>query len=340
MESAKLIDFSLTKTRIEKLVVCIGFSDYRSLHSRASVPCRVSQLLLRQCRVPPNDVHDPDKTRLHARDKSGSPRAHYSAVDRQAAGGRRSRGRDSTALRRPQTWDSEKVPDFMGVWCDRLLLGHVDAPSRTALLEPHVPLAFQGEALERVLRAHRYVAPKDVLLVSATPMLPFGVVRLSAAGRQGGLRLCDAAPSPAGASFASLAEVLRRTARANAPPHATLWLGVGGEMGPQSPFTAAEEDRLRTLLVPLAAFGSALWTVNPTKSAEYVASLTKEADSLTYKNANLRLWKMMQASMLSTRDCALLRSQLTGDPLDARLGAQQRDYFAQTLLQRLKDGDQ
>lgn len=178
MRVEDLIRCSLQKTKVEKLVVLLGFLDYARQSARSAAACRLEEILFRQCQPPLNDVHNPDRCRVAARDAAGVARAYYEAHTRSLASKRSRRAFSATALRKPQQWDSSPVVDYMGVWCDRLLLGEETRPSRTALLRPCVPPFFQAEAIQRVAHAEPHLKASDVLLVDATPHLPFGVVRL------------------------------------------------------------------------------------------------------------------------------------------------------------------
>lgn len=186
-----LIRFSLQKKNLERLVVLLGFMDGGGTSSmssnflpRASTACRLEEYIFRNCRPPLNDIHNPEQCRFAARDAKGEGRAYYQAYTqaqkkcRRRQHGSRGSGGGSESLRRPQQWDSAPVPDFMGVWCDRLLLGDSASPKRTALLCPHVPPLFQPQALQQVARSHDQLTPSDVLFVDTTPSLPVGLVRL------------------------------------------------------------------------------------------------------------------------------------------------------------------
>lgn len=179
MRVEDLIRCSLQKNQVEKLVVLLGFMDYGKQWARSAVACRVEEVLFKNCRPPLNDIHNPDRCRVAARDASGSARAYYDAHTRSLAASKRTRrSLAATALRKPQQWDSSPVMDYMGVWCDRLLLGEETRPCRAALLRPCVPPCFQPEAMQRVAHALPHLKASDVLLVDATPHLPFGSVRL------------------------------------------------------------------------------------------------------------------------------------------------------------------
>lgn len=186
-----LIRFSLQRSKVERLVVLLGFMDGVGTVSmssnslpRASAACLVEEYIFRNCRPPLNDIHNPEQCRFAARNAKGEGRAYYHAYTqaqkkshRRNHGSRGSRG-GRECLRRPQQWDSAPVPDFMGVWCDRLLLGESSSPKRTALLCPYVPPMFQPQAIQQVARSHGYLTSSDVLLVDTTPSLPVGLLRL------------------------------------------------------------------------------------------------------------------------------------------------------------------
>lgn len=353
MKSAQLIEYSLSRRRVEKLIVCTGYVDQAATACRAAAATRVARLLLEHCKPAPSDIHNPDQTRVHGRDRSGRARAHYAAYTASVArnhGGKRFRplgGKGGGAsLRTPQTWDSERVVDYMGVWCDRLLLGDHQQPSRTAVLALTVPYPLQGDAIERTAQSQHHLAQKDVLVVSAAASLPVGLVRqvvgcsaeVDAVGRAtSGIAL------PSGSSTVSSA--LARFSHSNGLVEkpalcSTLLIGVGDSGSLRGPFNAEEEQRMRQLLIPLSTFACALWTTNPAQSAKYVAEMTPHPEYLTARVANQRLWHTMQSAMLSTRDTALLAAHVNGDaPLDPRLQPAQQVYLVQTLLERLHERD-
>lgn len=362
MNSSQLIKASLVKTHIEKVIIFLGYAGEptHTSHSapasgRGAVATRVAAALLHRCRPSPSDVHDPDRTRAHARDAKGAARLCYQAyAELQASQGKRGRQRRAEAatvkMRGVQTWDSERVSDFMGLWCDRLLLGDHQRPVRCAVLEPRVPLELEGEAVLRVAQSHhRRLARPDVLVVSSCPDLPFGLVRQAYVDP-------DAAGKPSGSGIATLpqalqhfpcgqptrADALSSTAPLPLPSACTssLLIGVGDASGPRALFSAEEERRLRQCLVPLATFGCALWAANSARSGAYLAEQTPLPNSLTAQRANARLWSSMQDAMLSTRDAALLRAHFSDELLDARLSPQQQTYLADTLLYRLQERDQ
>lgn len=331
MNRTQLIDRSLNKCKLEKLIVFLGYTSESTLECRRAAATRVRTHLLNECGPSPADVHDPHTNRFHSRDASGRARRYYdSQTVAMGAKGRRQQRR-GVVPRSPQTWDSEKVQDFMGLWCDRLLLGDHTQPFRTAVLEPQVPVTLQGEALACVARSHRHLSPADVLVVSAHPDLPFGLIR-----QQNGLVVAaDTCVEPSVPGTTPLPESIQVFGQGSCT---SLLLGVGDDVGLCGAFTAAEELRLRTCLVPLCAFASALWTTNSSRSASYVEHMTPTAEHLTPQNANQRLWKTLQGSMLSTRDAAVLRAYYTDAPLDARMSEGQTQYLAETLLSRLGDG--
>lgn len=204
MKMEDLIRFSLQKTKIERLVVLLGFmedggtslyhnktqsglsSSSSCFFPRAASACRLEKYIFGNCRPPLSDIHNPEHCRFAARDAKGKERSYYHAYTQAQKRRHRFRpldgcrggrgGRES--LRRPQEWDSAPVPDFMGVWCDRLLVGDSSCPKRTALLRPYVPPLFQPQAIQQVGLTHRELSPSDVLLVDTAPSLPVGVLRL------------------------------------------------------------------------------------------------------------------------------------------------------------------
>ncbi|KAG5469286.1 hypothetical protein LSCM1_02501 [Leishmania martiniquensis] len=334
MKAAQRVQFSLNKPRVEKLIVCLGLGEVsEARESRGAVATLVSKQLLLRCHPSPSDVHNPDTTRVHARDRQGRPRNFYDAQTMQARRGRRGR---TEALRSPQTWDSSRVVDFMGVWCDRLLLGDARHPARCALLEPHVPEAMRGEAVARVAQSHRHLGSEDVLLVSAWEALPFGVVRLCADAAETKRTTSPSTLTIPG--MLNLSDAVRLFKRSTVGPF-RLQIGIGAEHGTSAPFAHGEARHARRFLVPLCSFVAALWSVNPVKAAEYVASVTAAPEALTDSTANLRLWHTMQHSMLSTRDTAVLNAYYSDSVLDARLSRDHTRYLAETLLRRLADGD-
>lgn len=340
MRVAQRVEFSLTKERVEKLIVCLGSDGSPTAQdTRGALGLKVAQRLLQHCQPGLSDVHDTDVTRAHARDRKGRPRIFYAAHAQQHRRGGRGRGE---VLRTPQTWDSSPVADFMGLWCDRLLLGDDRHPARCALLEPHVPPLLWGESVMRVAQSHRYLASKDVLLVEAVEGLPFGVVRLHTAQPPS-----EAAGQPGRAHASSSSSHLLQGATSVTEavkyfqaPHVSssfLRLGIGSEHGPRSALAIDEALLADRLLLPLCAFTAALWTANPERAAEYVAAATATPTTLAAAQANQRLWGTMQHAMLSTRDTALLRAYFNEEVLDARFSPAQTRYFAESLLQRLRE---
>lgn len=329
MRVAQRVEFSLAKTRVEKLIVCLGHNDGTSATAtRGAVGAAVAQRLLQRCQPGPSDVHDADVTRADARDRRGQPRVFYAAQERQRRRGRH--GRRET-VRTPQTWDSCRVADFMGVWCDRLLLGDARHPSRAAVLEPRVPPLLWGEAVMRVAQAHRHLALQDVLVVQAEPTLAFGLARLHPTTPSP-----SASPSSALGGTVGMAEALQYFQRPQTGA-SYLLVGIGDEHGARTPLSVEEAALVDTRLLPLCAFAAALWTANPAKAAEYVAASTATPETLAATEANQRLWATMQHAMLSTRDTALLRAYFNDEVLDARFNPAQTRYFAESLLQRLRE---
>ncbi|CCW63045.1 unnamed protein product [Phytomonas sp. EM1] len=343
--SSALIRFSLNQTQIEKLVVCLGYLSRSESACRGALATRVTSLLLYNCRPSPNDIHDPDRTRLHARDARGVSRRYYDTHANAFGmkGSRVNRKRLQSFPRRcPQTWDSDMVPDFMGLWCDRLLLGDHSQPNRVAVLEPRVPAQFQGEAITRVAQSHHHLRQKDVLVVYSTQSLPFGMVRvvdgvdLDGVGNHSqGCRDDNRGHSRNRSIYSEVVSHAIRQIPKSSSLCSSLLLGVGRGAGSRTSFTAEEERRLKQFLIPLATFGCALWSVNRQKSADYMQNMTPTADFLDQDKANQRLWRTMQAAMLSTRDTALLSGYHNETPLDSRLNMQHQEYLAQTLLERL-----
>lgn len=319
------VRLSLSDVALRRLIVCLGCGDHQMNEARGALGSRVAQQILDTCAPAPSDIHNPDATRLHARDAFGRARQECGPHRRERFFRRAGSGgsvRTFGSVRSPQTWDSERVVDYMGVWCDRLLLGEHTNPSRCALLEPRVPPVMLGESLERVLLAHRGLRSADILFVFASFSFPLGVVRL--ASYSDGLLL-----SPRGGPSCyrrdSLGAVMHRLA---GPPDAAsaLLIGVGDAYGPLFPLTAEEKTVVASRIVPLAGFTCALWSVNPSKASEYLQSNPRD---------NARLWRTMQSSMLSTRDTAVLRAYADDRPLDARMSQRQTSYLAETLLSRL-----
>ncbi|RNF24680.1 uncharacterized protein Tco025E_02439 [Trypanosoma conorhini] len=319
------VKMSLADVPVRRLIVCLGCGDYEANEARGALGNRVAQQILGTCAPAPSDIHNPDKNRLHARDALGrarqkqcSRRGEFFFKGAAGNGALRIRG----GMRSPQSWDSERVVDYMGIWCDRLLLGEHTNPTRCALLEPQVPFLMFGESLERVLLAHRKFTAVDLLFVFSSSCVPFGVLRLAP--------FTDALltlPSggPAAYPHNSIGTVLSRLT--SSPEKASaIVIGVGGAHGLLTALTAEERAECDTRIVPLASFATALWTVNPAKATEFLQSNPKD---------NARLWRTMQSSMLSTRDTAVLRAYEGGRPLDARMSRQQTTYLAETLLSRL-----
>lgn len=59
--------------------MCLGFVNEWSSHAPQAVANQVADLLLKQCRPSPNDVHNPDFTHIRGRDAMGNPRMYYQA---------------------------------------------------------------------------------------------------------------------------------------------------------------------------------------------------------------------------------------------------------------------
>ncbi|KPA76837.1 hypothetical protein ABB37_07638 [Leptomonas pyrrhocoris] len=342
MRVAQRVEFSLSKGRVEKLILCLGYDDGALVsRTRGALATRVTQHLLRHCQPGQSDVHNPEVTRANARDRHGRPRLFYAAQERQRRRGNR-HGRGE-ALRTPQTWDTSRVVDFMGVWCDRLLLGDDRRPSRCAVLEPHVPPMLWGESIARVAQSHRCLSRDDILVVKSDESLPFGVVRLrfeAPACTAAAAATTASAVQTSSASFlrgtTTVSEALKLFTAPQRPP-SYLQLGIGADHGTQSLFTTEETHFADHLLLPLCTFTAALWTASPHKAADYVAALTARPETLTEATANHRLWRTMQHAMLSTRDTALLRAYFSDAALDARFSPAQTRYFAETLLRRLRE---
>lgn len=392
MKSKDLIRWSLEKSSVERLVVALGLFSTASPSSkhhrssggmlegstRASAACCVFPALIHHCQPPPSDIHDPDETRAAARSAKGTPRDYYSSYTQEIS--RPSRYR--IPLRRPQTWDSAPVPDFMGRWCDRLLLGDTNSPQRTAVLLPTAPPVFQPECIRRVALSHPQLSQKDVLLVDTSPALPFGVLRQLTFHDY--LELKEQARSPSTCEMEAAAAACRQwesssTARLNedgrtvnrrdstqpcslaeavasfspsspiaAPSVSVLVLGCGQSEsygGPLTPLSRVEEELLETLLAPLMAFLSALWSVDPSMCEAYATRETFLPDTIRQSSrgaagiSKLALWRSLQYSMLSTRDTALLRAHFSQQRLDRRLSAAHQTYLAETLLRRLSEKD-
>lgn len=336
MKVADLVHCSLTKTRVERLIVCLGFLGFPA---RSGAACRVADRLLANCRPPPNDVHNSYGPRTRSRNTKGEERPYYAALTHFAR-----KGKMAPGLRRPQEWDSSPVADYAGLWCDRLLLGVVHDPRRTALLVPQVPPFFQPEAVERVGRSLS-LSSDEVLLVDTTPALPLGAMRLwdveeyfasvqwegtKVRRRQ---RQRDEGVGGMYSIGCSMEAALSFFTPSSSCSIQVLAIGCGAEAAPVDPFTANEEGLLRNTLLPLAAFTAALWTVGGTAAARHLS----EALSPRPQPGRERLWGEMQASMLSTRDTALLVAHRDHTRLDPRLTPERQTYLAETLLRRLGD---
>ncbi|CAD2217841.1 hypothetical protein AGDE_10653 [Angomonas deanei] len=315
MKKEKLIEFSLSKSKIEKLIIFLGYESQSNIQCRGSVGLRVSKMLLDNCRPGLNDIHDPDVCRAHGRDSHGRSRRGHGLAEKKGSRG-------------PQLWDSERVPDYSGLWCDRLLLGHHESPSRTAIFVPHVPSKLIGDAVGRVAQSHRHLPRDSILLVKASSGVPFGGVELEPNSQESLSE--ETAPS----GLPSLHSALQNFGSSRRGCD-RLWIGVGNKRGHLDGFSAAETAVLERHTVPLASFAAALWTINPERCAQYLKGLPQDPSALPRSPTTNKLWHSMQFSMLSTRDCALLHSRLTGNPLDARLSDAQRNYLIETLLHRL-----
>nr|CCC94133.1 unnamed protein product [Trypanosoma congolense IL3000] len=319
------VRLSVANPPVRRLIVCAGCcDDDQSGKTRGALGRLVARRLLETCSPSPSDIHNPDQNRMHARDAKGKARrgGGYRGRDQlwkhsSSYGGTRLRefGRNA------QTWDSERVPDYMGLWCDRLLLGEHTTLQRCALLEPRVPLLMIGESLERVLLAHQHLKANDVLFVFGSCCSPFGVVKLVPFDDD----LLSITHGGTPCWYQSIGSVLRRLQGERATASA-LVLGLGDKHGLHSPFEPEERSLVQSRIVPLLGFTCALWTLSPVKALEYLQSNPAN---------NPRLWSTMQSSMLSTRDAAVLRALETGKTLDARLSQQHTIYLGETLLSRL-----
>lgn len=366
------IRWSLSKNKVEKLIVLLGFigkpstSQFKNAAmfssstsspvspARGAAACRIEDTLFGTCRPPPNDIHDPDRCRVPERNKHGNYRAYHHAYTQSVSSHHRHHGYH---LRRPQQWDSAPVTDCMGLWCDRLLLGDDAQPKRSALLRPYAPLPLQPEAVVRAAQAHQYLTPEDVLMVDTTPALPVGVIRLWTLEQwkasqsemwRGSHEHIRSALNKSVSWVAALEDATALLTPFSAPRASlegvptVLALGCGEEMSPEEFFNEAEEKVMQSLVVPLAAFTAALWTINPQIAEEYVRTQTPLPSSFTVASPvkpNHRLWKTMQNSMLSTRDTALLSAYFSNTRLDKRLCVMHQTYLAETLLQRLDEAE-
>ncbi|EAN78472.1 hypothetical protein, conserved [Trypanosoma brucei brucei TREU927] len=319
------VRLSIANPAVERLLVCIGtLNDEQGSEARGALGRLVARKILETCAPSPSDVQNPDENRIQARDAKGRTRERY-AFRQYGPFARHTCSHSGSRFRRPcrnaQTWDSERVSDYMGVWCDRLLLGEHNNPRRCALLEPRVPVVMVGESLERVLLAHRGLRGSDILFIFGSPCFPFGATRL--------ISFSDALLDPLCISYPSrhqlVGTVLHCLECESSIPSA-LVVGLGSTHGLRTAFEPEEKVLIESRIVPLLGFVSALWTVDPLKASEYLQSNPQN---------NARLWGTMQSSMLSTRDAALLRAFESGQPLDARLSQQHTAYLAETLLDRL-----
>ncbi|KAG8342733.1 hypothetical protein ERJ75_000645800 [Trypanosoma vivax] len=323
--TALRLRISILNPPVERLLVFIGHAgDDKISDTRGAVASRVAHHMLQVCAPAPSDVHNPERGRFHARDAKGMRRRQgshghkhffYSDV---VYGDQRSR----KSIRNPQVWDSEPALDYMGIWCDRLLLGIDTNPLRCALLEPQVPPLMRGESLERVILSQRRLKRSNVLLIFGSCCFPFGSVQL--------MPFSDTlfAPQLPGSSVynhLTLGTVLKRLI---GPPSvvSAMVLGIGNEHGSLSPFSLEEKSLIEDRIVPLSSFACALWTVDPLKASKYLESNPPN---------NSRLWRTMHSSMLSTRDTAIIRAYQTGQSPDARMSQQQVTYLAETLLSRI-----
>lgn len=345
MNSRELIKFSLRKTRVEKLIVLLGWrSSASQVLGRGAGSSLIGEVLLSNANPPKNDVHDPDRCRVPARSANGAARPYYRAYTQSISSPRRAA---AGALRRPQQWDSSPVVDFGGLWCDRLLLGPVHAPSRTALFCPHVPPVFQSAMLERVAQGHPSLATSDVLLVDTTPALELGVLRLwtreeyfAAAPRWEDDEMSGALRNACGG--VTLRSAMSRFAPSPGRDVSVMAMGCGSKDPPVRPFSNEENQFLREYVALLASFAASLWTANPDAAKRHLEAHTATPKSLSglspASKAKLgKLWGSMQTSMLSTRDTALLDAYFNNTRLDNRLSVMQQTYLATTLLRRLQE---
>jgi hypothetical protein len=226
---------------------------------------------------------------------------------------------DVRGRRRLFEWDTAPFPDYNGRWCDRLLLGPEGAATRSAVLEP-LP-GMEHESVLRVLRTHRHLRSSDVLVVRAAPDMAMAHMRFRA------LVQADATYAAAAKSWAELISGV-----GTSQEFLSLCVGVGSAEPLMAPLRdISEKAVVGQRVLPLGAFACALWACSPSKAVEYIDTETA-VGLLAPSLREERLWRTMQASMLSTRDAAVLEAYSQGRSVDRNLRGDATVYQAQQLL--------
>ena len=276
---------------------------------RGDIGRLVTSKLLANCKPPLSDIHDPSmpNTRSRSRDKQGFNRSELVMWDGE-------KGKHNLQRTRLSEWDTAPFADYIGRWCDRLLLG--DPAQRCAVLEAPPSMALLTESVTRVLRSHPLLRAEDVLVVRHSSLSELGSMKFEPLS-------CDVA----------YAQVLRewlkflamRKQQQNDLCVNSLVIGTGSE-APLVPFSGGEMiSTISPRVVPLGAFACAFWVSDPMKASAYLVG-----DPST----NLRLWRTMQQAMLSTRDAAVLEAHAEGKSVSRNLRGNSTAYQAERIIER------
>ena len=322
----------LGRSPISKLIVGTGEVSRGLSKGLSSVGFVVTSQLLRHCKAPPPDIFDPsvEESRMPFKDEHGRARRSGAATVTGSTvasrGGSTNQVQVRSASKRGRAaWAHNAFQDYGGLYCDRIALAgggpSSAAPSsyavgsgmgfqRAAVLQPHTGLERTGEAIGRVLSAHRHLDSSDVLLLYPTRALPFGgavLTTLRATERRG---LIDPLTQSA---LLSANDALVEASRYDSSdgsgggngenplegeedPEAGLDMSVmsigignspalsrsggGGGDGSSSPYSVHVHAHipteglavLRHALAPRLAYACAYWAANPAKAAQFLAS--------------------------------------------------------------------
>ncbi|CUG90494.1 Hypothetical protein, putative [Bodo saltans] len=306
--------------RPAKLFVGIGSDNY--LHARdtvtaASLPRTVGHALLKKCRVPAPDIHDPTNMsqRSRHRDASGKNRALSYTLSKN--GPRKHIQHDS--------WDTAPFCDVGGLWCDRLLLG--EPMVRSALLLPYSLLA--KESLRRVADSHPYLVtgPESTLLIASTDRLDAMKLHMEPIG---GPLMETLLPSHQGVQ--DCVDVLdQRHQRGDEID--VLWIGTGSDTPLLAPMDAASVRKFEDDVVPVATFFAAMWASSPPQAKDMLNDGRWRQWSLEQRK---RILSSMQQSMISTRDEHVLKCYSGGVAVSPRLNRNATIYEAGKVLERME----
>lgn len=299
---------------MERVVVGIGAAELRMCRTPRAIGRAVVQEILATCNAPKSDVHDPSKAdgRSRTRDKFGHNRRDFvgwSETDK------------SKHRARHEAWDTAPMCDFGGVWCDRLVLG--EPARRSAVLQPVWGVESSGDSLAMVFQAHPALLPEHVLLVAEDHSLPIGTSTMSQC------RNVDPQSCHVGVQ-SCLKAVGRSRGAQRATDTWTLRVGVGSSCAPLEEFSTVEwSQSIARYVIPFNAFLAAFWCSSPVKATEYLA---KQKSAL--EAPNLRLWRTMQRSMLSTRDEAIMEAYKSGHGVSKMMSPDKVALEADKIVER------